>query len=209
MAESEGCADEDHIDFFYNLARELCYDMKVIEEEDYARVGAIMVFVPDENKWLVECHNPHAPLWGGDPGIIEKWTEYPEYIAKRVARIQAERDASDREKASKEAARSKRAAKLIGKPGRKRWRHHNSRLPPRTTVPKKATMHCQAEARDRCAAQDDDEEREEMEWLNSMEPSTSRPLHLRPLILQGIDSCKTTQHREDYGVQRISADDVD
>lgn len=211
MAASEDCDDEGGATFFCNLMQELVYGAKIEQEQGYERIGAIIMYRGD-GECVVECHNPRAPLWGGDPRIIQKVAESIAADAEEWAAYEAEQEVTAREEAAKrrkEATRRKRAAQGAGAAKRKR-RQPTVTLPPRKPIQnKEAEVHTQVEPRDRCVAQDDDEEMEEMEWLNSFEPSTKQPIRLRPLILQMVDSCITTHANDGLIRTESTEDDVD
>lgn len=68
----QDCGDEEGSRVFWGLFRELCYDGKQHFDEGYKRHGCIIggPSPSDGTTYPVECHDPFAPMWEGDPQII-------------------------------------------------------------------------------------------------------------------------------------------
>lgn len=55
--------DEEATYFSYNLLRELRYDAVLEEAEGFERISAIIMGDgSNEDPYMVQCHDPHAPL---------------------------------------------------------------------------------------------------------------------------------------------------
>lgn len=66
------CGNKESWNLYNDLRKKLAYDGSALFEEEYEGMGTIMVRLSGSDDWEVVCHNPYAPMWGGDPRIIKK-----------------------------------------------------------------------------------------------------------------------------------------
>ena len=109
--EMESCGDNEGSAFFWGLFRELYYDGTSYFEEGYQLAGCVIVVSDGRNdKYRVECHDPYAPLWDGDPRIIKKVEEYNEWREAEQAKSDAENGAAKPEQHDLHQARGRLVA---------------------------------------------------------------------------------------------------
>lgn len=91
---SETSGNQDTWDFYDDLRKELAYDGRAFFEEGYAGMGTIMFRFPDSDEYFVECRDPYAPMWGGDPRIVQKAADCDAVNYQHELRFRAEREAA-------------------------------------------------------------------------------------------------------------------
>lgn len=104
VRDSERFGNQDSRVFYNDLRKELAYDGRAFFEAGYARMGTIMGRFPGSDEYFIECHDPYAPMWGGDPRIVQKAADCEAVNERMVLRIKAEREAAAVEEAAQRPA---------------------------------------------------------------------------------------------------------
>ena len=93
--ESKECGDDGSAYFYHGLMTELQHDEMVFYDEGHRKMAIILYQVEEE--YYVECYDPFAEMWGGDPRIIRKMEEDDERRRIRRGEVEAENEAKRRE----------------------------------------------------------------------------------------------------------------